>query len=223
MTEILGAPPALGDDLSRAVSRRAAGTFATRAALKALIAAHRADGMLAMVASDGSLWRFLGSSAVAGDEAGELVLAPDAGSGRWYRADKAFVMRLPFAAALADAAVLLTVPEGFALRLTGHPYWEVTVAFTGGSSSAIGVSSSITGYTTKGDLLGGATGDVAATLGAGIAAGTQGGELDDNVGFHAMLFEEGTTIRYDEITSAFTAGSGFVCIPVAVGLAPATP
>jgi hypothetical protein len=86
--------------------------------------------------------------------------------------------------------------------------WEVTTGFTGGSSSAIGISSDATGWSTKGDLLGGAGGDVTATLGTAkkaIAgtAGAMGG---------ALLIPSTKIIRFDRITSAYTAGAGFVRI-----------
>lgn len=194
------------------------GGVADRTALAAVTAANRYDGKLTLVRSDGSLWRFVAASAVGEDEAQELVIEPDAGTGRWVRADKAFVMKLPVGFGTTDAAALLTVPEGFVLRLTGHPFWDVTTAFTGGTASAIGVSTDVTGYDTKGDLLGGASGDVAAGLTAGVRAGTLGGELDDNVGFQALALVEDDVIRFDRITSAFTAGAGFVCVPVAVAI-----
>src|SRR3954466_4354256 len=56
----------------------------------------------------------------------------------------------------ADAAVLFTVPSapaGLRLQVT-RCFWEVTTPFTGGASSAIGLSSSNASYNTKGDLLG---------------------------------------------------------------------
>lgn len=198
-------------------------TVADRAALKAIAAGSRFTGQLILVQSDGSLWRFDGASTLTDDTADELVQEPDAGAGAWLRADKAFVMKIPIAFGLADAAAIETIPEGFALRLTGHPYWEIVTPFAGGVASTIGISTSLTGYDTKGDLLGGAAGDSTAVESAGIAVGTLGGELNDEVGFHAVLLEEGSEIRYDEITSAYTAGAGFVRIPVAVALAPATP
>jgi hypothetical protein len=191
-------------------------TVATKTALKALTSAGRAEGMLAMVQADGSMWRYSTTSTAVEDTADELVQTPaDAPStGRWLRADKAFVMKIPIAFDTADGTAIETIPAGFALRLAGFPYWEVTTGFTGGSSSAIGVSTNISGYETGGDLLGGATGDVAATLVAGDVAGTLGGELDDNVGFQALLFTAASEIQFDAITSAFTAGAGFVCVPV---------
>lgn len=198
------------------ISALAGGGVADRAALAAIPAADRYEGKLVLVRSDYSLWVFDADGAATEDEAQELIVEPDAGTGQWLRYDKAFTMKLPVDFSMADATALLTVPDGFVLRLTGHPFWEVTTAFTGGSSSTIGVSTDVTGYDTKGDLLGGATGDGAATLTTGVKAGTQGGELDDNAGFHDLALVAGDVIRYDEITSAFTAGAGFVCIPVSV-------
>jgi hypothetical protein len=194
------------------------GGVADKAALSAIVAASRFDGMLVMVRADGSLWRFDAASTATEDEGQELVIEPDAGTGAWLAADKAKILKLPFSFADADAHAILTVPAGFVLRLAGFPFWDITTSFSGGSSSAIGVSTDVTGYTTKGDLLGGAAGDVEAALTAGIRAGTLGGELDDHVGFQFLALIEGDVIRYDEITSAFTAGAGFVCIPVTIAI-----
>lgn len=189
---------------------------ADKTALKGIAAASRHDGMLVMVRADGSLWRFVAASTLSSDEAEELAIEPSAGAGCWLRADKAAVLKLPIGFGTADGAAILTVPAGFVLRLTGFPFWDITTSFTGGSSSAIGVSTDVTGYDTKGDLLGGASGDVLAGLTAGIRAGTLGGELDDHVGFQALALVEGDEIQFDRITSAFTAGAGFVCVPVAI-------
>ncbi len=199
-------------------------TVADRAALTALTAAQRFTGQLVLVQSDGSLWRFAGAAAMAADGAGELVLVPDAGTGRWLRADKSFTMKVPIDFSMADGATILTVPENFTLRLTGLPYWELTTAWTGGASSTIGIATNKTGYNTPGDILGGAAGDAAATLVGGTAPGTIGPKLDTPAEVQAFLMEEGDTFTYEEITSAFTAGAGFVCVPVSVvSNAPATP
>ena len=188
---------------------------ATKTALAALPAASRHDGMLVMVRADGSLWRFVAAEATAEDEALELIIEPDAGTGRWLRADKAAVLKLPIDFNTADGAAILTVPAGFALRFAGLPFWEVTTAWTGGSSSAIGVSTDVTGYDTAGDILGGASGDVAAALTAGVRAGTIGDEMD-LTGLQALALVEDDEIEFDRITSAFTAGAGFVCLPVQI-------
>lgn len=199
----------------------AGGGVADRAALKALTAAERYDGKLVLVRSDGALFRFVAASSLAADGADELVIVPNAGTGRWFRADKDFTLRMPFSFATADGATLLTTPTGFALRLTGLPFWQIVADMTGGTSSTIGVASSLTGYTTAGDLLGGAAGDAAAALTAGFRPGTLGPKLDTPAEVQAFLLDGGKTITFERITSAFTAGSGFVCMPVSV-VAPAS-
>ena len=196
-------------------SSLASGGVADRAALSAIAAGSRYDGQVMVVREDGSSWRFVAASVLATDESKMLAVKPDAGTGAWLRLDKAFTLKLPFTFSTADASVLLTVPSGFALKLGAHPYFEITTGMTGGSSSAIGVSTAaVTGYTTKGDLLGGASGDVAATLVAGKMAGTLGGKLDTVTRLQALLLKSGDVIRFDRITSAFTAGAGNICIPV---------
>lgn len=224
VTAASGAAELVEVELGRAVTAFVgSSSVATKAALKAITAANRFNGQQIHVEADRSNWVFDDDAAQTEDTAQELVLAPDAGTGRWLRADRAFMMRIPIGSANTDGEAIETIPEGFCLRLTGHGYWEVTTAWTGGSSSAIGISSNITGYETGGDLLGGASGDVLATLTAGIKAGTQGGELDDEVAFHALFFIEGSEFQFDRITSAFTAGAGFACFPVVQAVAPATP
>lgn len=123
--------------------------------------------------------------------------------GRFYLAEGAVDLSLPIGFGTADAAILATLPTGFSL-LVQRGYWEVTTAFTGGTSSAIGLSSSGTGYTTKGDLLGGASGDVLASLTVGTRPGTVGADIAAGV-----ILNAGDTIRFDRVTSAFTAGAGF--------------
>lgn len=187
-------------------------SVADTAALQAVVAAARYDGQLVLRKSDNSLWRFDATS-TATDASGQLVITPSAGTGRWIRADKSFIMKLPIGFATADAAVLHTVPAGFVLKLTAHPFWEITTAFEGGSSSSIGLSSSRSGYSTKGDLI---AATLEAALTAGIRVGTIGDKLDSVAEFHALVLEAGQTIRHDRIVDAFTAGAGFVCLPVTV-------
>ncbi len=121
----------------------------------------------------------------------------------------ATTLQLPVGFATADAAVIFTVPTGKRL-FVGRPFWEVTQAWTGGSSSAIGLSSSNAAYNTKGDLLGGATGDVLAGLTVGFK-GTIGAKLASN---GVVVLVGGDTVRFDRITSAFTAGAALVHFPV---------
>jgi hypothetical protein len=154
----------------------------------------------------------------------ELLLVPSAGSGRWIRRDASFTAKLAIGFGTADAALLLTMPENMIARVVGFPYWENTVAWSGGSSSAIGVSTGKTGYNTKGDLLGGAGGDVTANMGAGIKLGTIGPKFDTLAEWQALLLVEGDSLRFDRIASVYTAGAGFACFPLSVEYTgPATP
>jgi hypothetical protein len=187
--------------------------MATMTTLKAIPADRRVAGMLALVVADGSLWRFHASSALTGDDI--LVAAPGAGSGRWLRMPGATTLVMPFTFATADAAALLTIPTGCAVYLE-EIWWEVTANFTGGSSSAIGVSSAKTNFSTKGDLLGGAGGSEAAALTAAGSPnfGTIGAAFDTLAKRRPALWVAGDIIRHDRITSAFTAGTGNVVAKV---------
>ncbi len=184
---------------------------ASHAALKAIAAAARADGMVAHVLAglDGGLekWIFSAASAAA-DTSENLVVAPTAGTGRWLRADKQVVLWLPFTFATADAAVLFTTPAGARL----HPresWWEIAADMTGGIASAIGLHSSVSGWDTKGDILGGAAGDVAATLVASSTrmTGTIGTKLTTRTAGR-LIMVAADTLNFDAVTSAFVAGSG---------------
>lgn len=177
--------------------------------LKAIPAGNlRKDGQEVVVTADRSHWIF-DADGTAVDSTDHFVLTPDAGTGCWLRTDAVVPMKIAIAFGTADAATLFTVPAGFRLELE-KCFWEVTADFTGGASSAIGVSSAAAPHSTQGDLLGGASGDVAATL---VAAS---GELQGTIGVSysaapALAVLEATdTIRFDRITSAFTAGTGFV-------------
>ena len=197
-----------GDAAARLVSERIAAPVASLTELKAIPANRRTHGMLAVNLADGSRWRFHSTSALTGDDL--ITVTPDAGTGRWLRMPGAFELKMPIAFGTADAAALFTTPAG-ALVQFDEFYWDVTVGFTGGASSAIGLSSNKTGATTKGDLLGGATGDVAATLVAGTPImGTIGAQWG-TIALRRKIWVATETVRFDRITSAFTAGSGFAC------------
>lgn len=159
------------------------------------------DGALIQT-TDGRHWIYRKGSTLTADDI--FVVRPDAGRGRFVLAP-GFTSRIPLAIthATADAAILATAPTGFRGRVLRGDWGTPSASFTGGSSSAIGLSSSRTGHTTRGDLHGGASGNVAAalttggfrqgTVGATIAAGT--------------FLEGGDTVRFDRVTSAFTAGA----------------
>lgn len=202
---------AFGDTLARTLGAYVAAPVTTLAALKAVAAEdrHANQVVLVTVAGQVSSWRFHGSSALTGDDI--AVVAPTAGSGRWLRMPGAAQLVMPFTFATADAAVLWTVPTGCIVQPLEF-FWNVTTSFTGGSSSAIGVSSTKTNFTTKGDLLGGAAGDVLATLvstGAIRKMGTIGAGFD-TLAKRRDLWLPADIVRFDRITSAFTAGAGSV-------------
>jgi hypothetical protein len=199
-----------GDTAAREVSKRIGAPVANAAEMIAIPADRRIDGQLFTDLSDGSAWRFKLASSVADGAQSTLTRTPTAGSGRFLRLPGAARLALPITFATADAAVLLTVPAGCLLNLR-ELFWTVTADFTGGSSSAIGVSSTKTGFTTKGDLLGGAAGNVAAALTALLspALGTIGAEFD-TLAKRRVLWLPAEIIRFDRITSVFTAGAGAV-------------
>lgn len=174
--------------------------LANAAALAAVSTKGKVSG-LEVTLADGSNWIYSSTSAAA-DTTSQLVVTPTTGSGRWLRTDKVFDLSLACAFGTADAAVLLTVPVGCSLRLE-KAFWDVSVAWTGGTSSAIGLSSSNAGFSTKGDLLGGASGDVLAGLTTG-KKGTVGAKMSGNL---IVTLGAADTIRFDRITSAFTAGA----------------
>jgi len=112
---------------------------------------------------------------------------------------------------LADAAVLYTVPTGLTIAMFSNAMWQVTTAWTGGTSSAIGISSSNSGYSTKGDVHGGASGDLLATLTVGFKQGTVGAKV--SAAPKCVVLTAGDTIRFDRIASVFTTGAGYIHLP----------
>lgn len=183
---------------------------ATMTALKAIPASERFGGMIVTVlagtSGDAETWRFHATSTAA-DASENMVATPAAGTGRWLRNDKVIALLLPFTFATADATALFTTPAGCRL-LVRDAWWDPLVSLSGGTNSAIGLHASPTGWSTKGDLLGGAAGDVAATLvGSGTReVGTIGAKMATLTNARLML-EAADTIVFDAITSAFTAGS----------------
>lgn len=204
-----------GDALAQALAPFVTQRVATLAALKAFAAEDRIDGMVVSLNSDNSRWKYSLSSTVTGDDV--LVVSPTDTSGRWIRADKFVDITAAVTKDTADAAVIYTVPTGFRLLLD-VPFHNVTTSWTGGSSSAIGCSSSNAGLSTKGDLLGGAGGDVAAGL---LSTGAYAkGTVGAKIGKPGAVLIAGETVIFDRITSAFTAGASTIHVPVHVLLAP---
>jgi len=205
-----------GDRAAREVSRRIALSVADVTELAAIPGNRRVDGMLCMVKAaprdGGGLWRFHPSSSLTANT--HLVVGT--GTGRWLRMPGAIDIGIPITFATADAAVHLTMPTGSLLQLDDL-FWEVTADWTGGAASTIGVSSNKTAPTSwvaKGDLLGGVAGDAAATLVAsvGIVSGTVGTDMDTIAKRRGALWKATDNFLHDRITSAFTAGTGYLHI-----------
>lgn len=180
---------------------RVAPIQATRAAVKALDADNRSANLIVYVV-DGSVWRW-DSASTATDASENLVLVandnPD--TGRWLRQPGMVDLSLPFTFATTNGATLFTVPVGARL-LVQSGYWEISTGCSGGTTPAIGLSSSA--YSTAGDLLGGSSGDGVSVVGStGIRRGTIGTAIGTGV-----LLLPGDTILFNRVTSAFTAGVG---------------
>lgn len=175
---------------------------------------HRTDG--APVRINKEPWYWNAASALTADDVLVSETNDLPAAGRLLRAPGTARLVLPFTFATADAAVLLVVPAG-CLLYVHEVYWTVTADLTGGASSALGVSSNKTGFTAKGALLGGASGDVAAALTAALspAMGTIGSGFD-TLAKRRVLWKPGDNIRLDRVTSAFTAGAGAVNIVATV-------
>jgi hypothetical protein len=181
--------------------------YATKALLVAELATDRLDGNQYNVESGGA-WQYI-AAGTAVDASQNMVLAPYDGVGCYVLMPGELDLTLPFTFATADATVLFTVPTNARIEIL-RGFWQVTTGFTGGASAAIGASSSNAGYATKGDLLGGAAGDVAATLVVGnTIPGTVGAKFAGGV-----ILVAGDTIKFNAITSAFTAGAGYLHLAV---------
>jgi hypothetical protein len=184
----------------------------TRAELKAIPVGARSDN-LTFTLADGSTWRYSSTATAAEDTLQAFVLTP-AGSpaaGRWLRVDYAFDLAIPITFANTDAQVLVTLPAGLELRV-GRAYQNVTTAWTGGTSSAIGLSSSNASYNTKGDLAGGAAGDLTAALTIGKGRGAPGTKVASG----SVVLVGGNNILFDRIASIYTAGAGTYVVPVSL-------
>ena len=182
----------------------------TLAQLKAAVPDRLLEEGAQIQLSDGRIFVYQSACILTADDV--FVVQPTSGPGRYLLAPGHMQhIELPFAFGTADAAVLATTPTNFFGRIH-RGYWRITADMTGGASSAIGISSgTATGFTTKGDFHGGAAGDVLATLVAGKKLGTVGAKIAAGASLGSA-----DTIRFDRITSAFTAGSGFAGIIIEV-------
>ncbi len=185
----------------------------TLAQLRDIPVSDRRAGLLARVDASFDPWVFDPNSSLTADNI--LVAAPTSGPGRWLRAPGWCTLYLPMSSATADAAALLTMQGQQAFAVDRFAGWRVTTSFTGGTSSAIGCSSNKTtptDWSTKGDLLGGGSGALAAALTAGFRPGAIGTDMDTLAKVRGLVLVAGDVIRHDLIASQFTAGAGFVVV-----------
>lgn len=199
--------------------------IANMAALQAQAATSLTDGQAFVLQTDGSPWRYAAASTLTSDTgagAGPFFVATatTAGAGAFLRMTNDLDLSLAIGFGTADNAVLYTVPVGFVLRVQ-RTFYQITTSFTGGTSSAIGASSSDAAYSTAGDIQGGASGDLAAALvstGGSYKAGTVGAKFGSN---GVVVLVGGDTIKFNRIASVFTAGAGFLHAHVSVVTMPA--
>lgn len=213
--------PLVGAGLGATGASGRTGSVADRTALAAIASGSRANNDLVTLLDDGSTWKFVSASSLAQDGlavlGSNIVIQPGSGTGRWVRQDSIFVAKIPIDKTMADAAQLMLVPAGYSVKILDDLSWDITTGFSGGTSSAIGISSSNAGSSTQGDLLGGSGGDVTATLGtAGVKQGTAGAKMDTIAHRRALRIEATQYLRFDRIVDAYTAGVGFVNVPMAL-------
>lgn len=120
-----------------------------------------------------------------------------------------------FTFALADASVIFTVPATVPRLQIVDAFWEPLVSLTGGVSSAIGLKSSNAAYNTAGDILGGAGGDLAATLTATPTAPLKH-TIGTKIASPGVILVAGDTIIFNRIASAFAAGSFNIAVKYAI-------
>jgi hypothetical protein len=132
-----------------------------------LEAATEVNGQLGgRVIASGNWWRWDAASLV-NDATSTVSVRPTSiaadEAGRWILDLPIVLLSFPITFETTNEEVLFEVPDGVVI----HPlsfWWEIGTNFSGGSSSAIGVSSDKTGFTAAGSLLGGSSGNVAAEL-----------------------------------------------------------
>ncbi len=150
----------------------------------------------------------------ASDALEQMVLTPTAGTGRWLRYQKSFDLKAAIGFALADNATLVTVPVGFLIS-TVRPFLEIVTQFAGGTNAAIGVSASVVPFSTAGDIIGGAGGELTAALTAGMR-GKLGTALAAALAGTGQPFTlaAGGILKWNKIVDSFTSGAGFLHVPV---------
>jgi hypothetical protein len=178
---------------------------------------HLRDGINQNGFQGPSRFRFV-AGATAVDATAQLILNPIVGSasGQWQCVDPFFVLQFnsnTITSALANNATLFTVPTGYRIAPVRFVL-EVGTSWTGGTNSAIGISSDNAAYNTAGDLFGGAGGNVAADLTTGGFRGTNGTKMAAMYATQPpVVLVAGNVMRWNRIVDAFAAGNGVLSVP----------
>jgi hypothetical protein len=156
---------------------------------------------------------FLPTSSSPDNNAGQLVIVPTAGTGRWIRRDPMIDLVLPVTFATADAAQLCLVPAELTLApAIAAIMLEVTTIWAGGTLPALGLSMVTPSMArNKGSLAGGAAGTGAFTsvcffqllLGTQFAPGLA----------QAPILCPASQIQFDRFGTFFTSGAGMIHVP----------
>lgn len=126
-------------------------------------------------------------------------------------------LAIPFDFNTPNLAELHTVEEGHRFMVL-DAFYEIDTPFTGGTNAAIGFSTSAAPHNTAGDLVGGAAGNVAAGLTAGLGKGSPGTDYGSN---GRVFLKGGDKILFNRIADAFTAGKGrLLLVLVEIGPVP---
>lgn len=193
-------------DVLRTIRGANGAPVANGAAMDALGPNARSDGQIRLNIATQQRWVYV-SAATAVDTSGLLFRKPadNPATGGWCLMPGEVDIAMPFGFATADAVSLVTMPVN-CIFMPLEFYFEITTGLVG--AGAIGMSSAKANYNTKGDLLGGATGDVAATLVVGNpilgTVGTKWASLANK----RAIWKAGETFRYDRVSGTNTAGAG---------------
>jgi hypothetical protein len=207
-----------GDRAAQLVSQRVAAPIATVAALKAIKSDKCANGQVAHVTADDTLWQYNTSSAVTGDDLLAITPGDSPSTGRWMRMPGAAMIAMTFYATTPTGTNLLTVPSNTILQPLDFGL-KVTRVFTGPSNAAIAVSSTNhPGHTGVGGFMGSAVATLLNNVFSATAAGTgcdfQMGPVASGT-FNTLenkraWMKGGDTVRLDVIGAAFGTGVGQV-------------
>jgi hypothetical protein len=155
---------------------------------------------------------FLPTSASPDNNAGQLVIVPTSGTGRWIRRDPMIDLVMPVTFATADAAQLCLVPAELTLAPAyGAAMLEVTTIWAGGVAAALGLSMVTPSIPrTKGGLAGAAAGNSGFTSVCFFQLTAGSGFL---VSAQAPILCPASQIQFDRFGTFFTSGAGNLHVP----------